>query len=269
MTSTTSQVMANDGLGLLARHWSCENPVARVLIVHGLGEHSGRYEHVGEYLVQQGFEVVSFDLRGHGASGGDRVHLESFDEYLDDLEVVAAELKRDIPLIIYGHSMGGLIAASYGVSTRPQPDLYVLSAPAIAAEVPLHLRVIAKVGSRLRPRMYFPNSIKGEQLSRDPAVGEKYFADPLVETRTTARFGAVFIAQMEGIADKIGRLVTPTLVVHGAEDELVPPQASAPLAALPGVERKLFAGLRHEIHNEPERDDVLGFVAGWLKAQLA
>ncbi len=84
-----------------------------------------------------------------------------------------------------------------------------------------------------------------------------------------ARFGAEFIAQMDSMADKISSIVAPVLVIHGAEDELVPPHASAPLAALPNVERKLFAGLRHEIHNEPEKEDVLGFVVTWLDAQLA
>ena len=269
MTSTTSQLMANDGLGLLVRHWACDNPRANVLIVHGLGEHSGRYEHVGDFLVGEGFGVLSYDQRGHGASGGDRVHLESFEEYLDDLELVASEIGSDLPLIIYGHSMGGLVAASYGASSRPQPELYVLSAPALAAEVPGPLRLAAKVVSRIRPGTYFPSSIKGEQLSRDPSVGVKYFADPLVETKTTAKFGAVFLGQMDAIEDKLGRLTTPTLVIHGAEDELVPPYASAPLAALPNVERKLFPGLRHETHNEPEQADVLGFVASWLKDQLA
>jgi len=260
--------MANDGLGLLVRHWSCENPIARVLIVHGLGEHSGRYEHVGDFLVDEGFDVVAFDQRGHGASGGDRVDIESFDEFLDDVEVVVDELANDVPLVIYGHSMGGLVVASYAVTDRSQPALYVLSAPALSAEVPAPLRLAARVFSRVRPGMQFPSSIKAEQLSRDPEVGKAYFADPLVETHTTARFGAVFLAQMDAVKDNLGDLTTPTLVIHGADDELVPPQASAPLAALPSVDRKLFAGLRHETHNEPEQDEVLAYVTTWLEAHL-
>jgi len=269
MTSTTAQLMANDGVGLLTRHWSSDNPIARILLVHGLGEHSGRYEHVGEYFAENGFAVTAFDQRGHGASGGGRVDLDSFEEYLDDLEVVRDEIPSDLPLIVYGHSMGGLVAASFAVSDRSQPALYVLSAPALAAEVPTLLRVAAKVIGRIRPATYLPNSIKGEQLSRDPAVGEKYFADPLVETRSTARFGVALLGQMDYMESKIVDLVTPTLVIHGADDELVPPAASAPLAAVPGVERRLFAGLRHETHNEPEKYDVLGFVVNWLKDQLA
>ncbi|MCP3997191.1 MAG: alpha/beta hydrolase [bacterium] len=269
MTSTTSQLMAHDGLGLLIRHWDCDEAKAHVVLVHGLGEHSGRYDHVGSFLSDAGFAVTSYDQRGHGASGGERVDLESFSEYLDDLELVIGEVGRDVPVVVYGHSMGGLIAASYGMSDRPQPEMYVLSAPALAAEVPTPLKLAAKVLSRVRPTMRLANSIDGEQLSRDPAVGEKYFADPLVESRTTTRFGAEFLAQMSSIRDDYHRLGRPTLVIHGADDELVPPYASAPLAALDNVERKLFAGLRHEIHNEPEQGEVLGFVVSWLEGQLA
>lgn len=269
MTSTTTETTARDGLTLLTRHWACADRRARILLVHGLGEHSGRYEHVGDFFGGHGFEMAAFDLRGHGASGGSRVDLETFDEYLEDLEVVFGELPKDVPTVIYGHSMGGLIATSYAIGSRPQPSLYVLSAPALDADLPTPLKIVSKVLSRIRPAMRLPNSIKGSQLSRDPSVGEKYFADPLVTTKGTARFGAALLGQMAHIADELGRLSTPTLVIHGADDELVPPHASAPLAAVVGVERKLFPGLRHETHNEPEQTEVLGFVAGWIEAQLA
>lgn len=268
MTSTTAQTLAADGLGLLIRRWELPNPSARILIIHGVGEHSGRYEHVGAFFVDRGFDVTAFDLRGHGRSGGTRMDIKSFDDYLDDVSVVFEEIPADVPRIIYGHSMGGLIAASYGMSDRPQPDLYVLSAPALSADVPVYLRWGAKILTRIKPGIRVPNSIKGEQLSRDPAVGEKYFADPLVETKGTARFGALLFAQMDALRSQYKELTRPTLVIHGAEDSLVPPQASAPLAALGNVERKLFAGLRHETHNEPEQAEVLGFVAAWLDDHL-
>jgi len=268
MSSTTEQMLADDGIQLLLRRWDCAEPRAHILIVHGVGEHSGRWEHVGAFFAERGFDVTSFDLRGHGHSGGDRVHLESFDEFLDDLGTVFDRIPGDLQRIIYGHSMGGLIAAAYGMSDREQPDLYVLSAPALTADVPGYLRWLSKVLNRIRPGLRVANSIKGEQLSRDAAVGEAYFADPLVETKATARFGSVVFELMDSLPDSYSRLRRPTLVIHGAEDPLVPPHASAPLAALENVERKLFPGLRHETHNEPERDEVLGFVAGWLEEKL-
>ncbi len=263
--STTGQLLATDGLGLLVRRWECSEPRARMLLIHGLGEHSGRYEHVGDFFATRGIDVTAFDLRGHGASGGERIDIESFEQYLDDVSAVFDQIPADLPQIMYGHSMGGLIALSYGVSARRQPDLFVLSAPALSAQVPLVLRWGVKILTRVKPGLRVANSIKGEQLSRDPAVGAKYFADPLVETKGTARFGTTLFAQMDSVRGEYAKLTKPTLVIHGADDTLVPPQASAPLAALDNVERKLFAGLRHETHNEPEQRRgarVCGRVAG-------
>lgn len=265
MTSTTGEIVASDGTTLLTRRWEREAPRASVLIVHGLGEHSGRYEHVAAFLVDRGYAVAAFDLRGHGASGGPRVDLDSFSQYLDDLEQMVGEVAE--PLIIYGQSMGGLIATSYAVSTRRQPDAYVLSAPALRAATPALLRLTAKGLTRVAPKLHLPTGIKGEQLSRDPAVGAAYFADPLVNTKATARFGSIVFAEMDRIAPLLPDITRPTLVIHGAQDELVPPAASAPLAGVAGVERKLFPGLRHETHNEPEQDEVLDFVADWLDRQ--
>lgn len=269
MTSTTSSITANDGVTLLTRNWERPDPRAQILLIHGLGEHSGRWEHVGGFFVDRGYAVNSFDLRGHGASGGRRVHIEDYNEFLDDVELMLAEMPDDTPSVIYGHSMGGLIGTGYAVSDRPQPDYYVLSAPALEADIPAALQIASKLLRRVVPKLPLPNSVKGEQLSRDASVGERYFADPLVQTKATANFGTVMLEAMTSVRERLDHFTQPALVIHGADDPLVPPQASAPLAAVPSVERKLFPGLRHETHNEPERDEVLGFVADWLDNQLA
>jgi alpha-beta hydrolase superfamily lysophospholipase len=268
MTSTTSSITTADGLTLLTRLWKCPDPKAHVLLIHGLGEHSGRWDNVGSFLVDRGYTAHSFDLRGHGGSGGRRVHIESFDDFLDDVELVFNELPEHLPRVIYAHSMGGLIATGYAVSDRRQPDLYVLSAPALEADIPVPLQITSKVLGRVVPKLPLPNSVKGDQLSRDPSVGERYFADPLVQTKATTGFGSVMLEAMSVVRGRLDSFTRPALVIHGADDPLVPPQASAPLAAVPAVERKLFPGLRHETHHEPEKDEVLGFVADWLDAQL-
>lgn len=267
MTSVTGTFSTADGTELFTRHWECAESRARMLIVHGIGEHSGRWEHVGSYFAAAGFDVYSYDQRGHGRTSDGPVDVESFDQFLDDIEQQLSGL--DEPVVIYGHSMGGLIATAYAESDRPQPDLYVLSAPALSASVPAVLRLAATVLSKVTPSMAMKNPIKGEQLSRDPAVAEAYFADPLVYEKATTRFGNAFLNAMDRAREAVDQIRRPILVIHGANDELVPPSASAPLAAVPTVERKLFPGLRHEIHNEPEQDEVLGFVAAWLDDQLA
>ena len=269
MTSRTRQVTVDDGTVLYARHWVNEDPAGTVLIVHGVAEHSGRWEHVGEFLVSAGFDVHSYDMRGHGRSGGRPMYVESFDQYLNDLETMLAGVRiPERPVAVYGHSLGGLIAASYGVSHRPQPDLYVLSAPALGSTTPRVLRAFALAFGGLIPKLTAPTAISKDQLSRDPSVGIAYMADPYVHSRGTLRLGREVFRTMAATNRRLADLTTPTLVIHGAADRLVPPAASAPLAALPVVERKVFAGLAHEMHNEPEADVVLRFVADWLKAHL-
>lgn len=191
--------------------------------------------------------------------------VEHFDEFGDDLETMVRKARsRGRPLAVYGHSLGGLVALSYGVSDRPQPDCYVLSAPALGSTTPKVLRAVAFVFGGLLPKVTAPTVFKKEQLSRDPAVGDAYEADPHTHGKSSLRLGKEAFRAMAETKQRLDRLARPTLVIHGADDDLVPPAISAPLAALPVVERKVFAGLRHELHNEPERDEVLGYVSDWL-----
>ncbi len=268
MTSSSGSLMTHDGVCLLTRHWETSQPRAAMLLVHGVSEHVGRWSHVADFFAARGYEVHAYDHRGHGGSGGDRIHVDEFEHYVADLQLVVERIAGDLPLVIYGHSMGGLIATAYAESDRPQPDLYVLSAPALAAEVPGALRVVAKLAGRVLPGVRMQAPTKGEQLSRDPAVGEAYFADPLVDLKGTARFGSELFQAMEETTANLHQIRTPALVIHGGDDTLVPPAASAPLAAVEGVERRVFPGLRHEMHNEPEAKEVLAFVAGWLDDQI-
>jgi alpha-beta hydrolase superfamily lysophospholipase len=263
------ELTVRDGIELRTRHWACDDPKGRVLIVHGLAEHCGRWEHVGEFLRDRGYDTWGYDWRGHGESGGTRGHAERFDDMVDDLAEVFASLPIDRPRCIYGHSMGGLIAATYAVSDREQPDAFVLSAPALAADLPAPLRLAARILPKVAPKLRLKSPIKGEHLSRDPSVAERYFADPLLQMGNSAQFGNEALETMESTRSQLSRIRVPTLVVHGAEDELIAPAASAPLAAVPVVKRRLFAGLRHEIHNEPEQDQVLGEIADWLDEQVA
>lgn len=271
MDDRTGALEAADGTILFTREWIAGDPKASMLIVHGLGEHCARWDHVGRYFADRGYAVYSFDLRGHGRSGGSRIDVEAFDEFVADVSLVARYdvMPAGLPWVLYGHSMGGLISARYLESAEPQPAAAVLSAPALSADVPVALRWTAKGLGSILPTMRFPNSIKGEQLSRDPAVGEVYFADPLVETKATARFGKELFAAQDDTLARIDRIDVPTLVVHGADDDLVPTSASEPLEQLDCVERRVYDGQRHEIHNEPEQHELLDDVYDWLESTLA
>ena len=254
------------GVTELTRRWRAENPWAVLLIVHGLGEHSGRYEETGRLLAGAGIEVFGFDLLGHGASGGRRADVPSWDAFL---EQVADNLGRAMgegrPAVLLGHSLGGLIAASYTRSRHRQPDLVALSAPALDAAMPRWKRRAAPVLGKWAPGLPVPNRIRPHHLSRDPAVGEAYRADPLTTARTRARLGAMIIGQMDKFNRSLDAYSAPTLLLHGDDDPVVPPAVTVRLGERPSVERKTYPGLRHEIFNEPEGPQVTEDLAAWIR----
>jgi acylglycerol lipase len=272
MRESTGNLSTKDGIEIFTRAWTPDGvPERGMLIVHGIAEHCGRWDHVGVFFSERGYAVTSFDLRGHGQSGGVRGHVEHFSDFLDDIEgiVKSGLVRTDLPWVLYGHSLGGFISTCYLAEDRPHPDAAVLSAPALAAEIPFATRVAAQVAGRVLPRLALPNPIDLDHLSRDPSVGEAYDADPLVYQKATTRLALESFAAQDRIQHEIEAITTPTLVIHGSEDTLVPPAASAPLAKVESVDRKVYPGLRHELHNEPEQNQVLSEVAAWLDATLA
>jgi len=268
---TEGTFQTSDGIDLFTRSWTIENPRYEVLLVHGLGEHCGRWDGPMSHLTHRGANVYTFDLRGHGQSGGIPGDVERFDQFYDDISEMAdaTVAASGRPWVLYGHSLGGLQCAGYLIDNRvPQPNIAVLSAPAMEADVPWTLKAAASVLGRVTPGVRVANSIEGEQLSKHPAVGEAYFADPLVQTKPTARFGKCFFDEQARLSDLHGSITTPTFVIHGADDPLVPPSASAGLAASEGVDRRVYPTLRHEVHFEVEGPEVMADVADWIDAKL-
>lgn len=266
MTSIVSTTIGPRRTSVLTRRWEAADPWAAILIVHGIAEHSGRYEHVGDHFVEHGIDVTSFDLPGFGASEGRRAHIHVFDDYTDDVEVHLAMIRERAPyVVVYGHSLGGLIALRYALSSHPQPDAYVLSAPALESTAPKALELLAKGLERVAPTLAVANPIKGEQLSRDPAIGDAYFADPLVHTKVTVQLGNEIMRAMEETRARLGEFSTPALVVHGGSDTLVTPQSTAILGTLPNVTRKLFPDFRHEPHNEIGKEEALDYIVTWIR----
>lgn len=273
--SIISRVTIADGTELLVRQWpaggQADGPAAFVLLVHGLGEHSGRYEHVGEQLAGAGFDVAAYDQRGNGGSSGRRGHVDRWSQLHDDLQErlhAVRDAAEGRPIVLYGHSMGGLVVLGYLLTDRAGPDLVVLTAPGLDSTLPGWKQAAAKVLGRIAPTMPIPNSIDGSTLSRDPGVAEKVANDPACAHASTARFGAEGLAEQVRVRRDYGRLTLPTLVLHGLDDGLVPAAASEVLATLPNVERRTYPGLRHELHNEPEGPAILDEVMAWLRARI-
>ncbi len=268
-----------DGLGLHLRHWPtpAAAPRGTVLLVHGLGEHVGRYAHVALALNDAGWHASGFDQRGHGRSGGRQGVVAAADSLLDDLGAVidAVRPRAPGPLVLLGHSMGGAVAARFvAEALAPQPaawsrrlDGLVLSSPALRAHLSAWQRLQLALGERLMPDMPQRNGIDPRGLSHDAASVAAYTADPLVHPRISARLARFILDAGAQVRAAAPRWTLPTLLMWGGADRIVDPGGShafaraAPAAVLTANE---FGGLRHEIFNEVEREGVLMRLTQWL-----
>lgn len=269
MTSTAFPAQTPNGTHELVRRWEPQGPTrAEMVLCHGLAEHSGRYEAVGDRFAAAGIGVTAYDQVGFGASGGRRAWVDEWSEVLDQIQrhVVGAK-QANLPVVLLGHSGGGLFALEYALSERPRPDLLALSAPSLDGGAAWQ-RLTASLLAAFLPTLRIPNTIKASQLSRDPSVGEAYFADPLVETKTTTRYGNEMFSAMKRVQSAVDGLDIPTLILHGATDTIVPPQTSAALAGVGNVERRLYPALRHELFNEPEGPQIVDDVTAWISDRL-
>lgn len=269
-----------DGLPLHLRAWPARgDALGRVLIVHGLGEHIGRYDAVAAALNAAGWQVHGYDQRGHGRSGGARGVLPTSDALLEDLARVLDHLDETAPargpLVLLGHSMGGAVAARFvaeSLASWPAtwariPDGLVLSSPALDPGMTPLKWLRLWIGERLLPDFADANGLRPEWISHDPEVVRAYVADPLVHDRLTARLGRFIVDAGARVRALAPAWMVPTLLMWAGADRCVDPAGSAAMAATaPGsvVEARPFPGLAHEIFNEPERDQVLAHLTGWL-----
>jgi len=260
---------------LYRQSWSPDDePRAAILLVHGLGEHSGRYAYLAEHCTARGFDVHAVDHYGHGKSEGMAGHVERFSVFLDGLRALRDSVRdSERPLFLLGHSMGGLIAARFLVEDQASFRACVLSGPALLSDAAPSALVMAivRLVSWLAPTAPLLG-LDPSGVSRDPDVVAAYVRDPLVHHgKSTARLIVELTAAMQAGLAEAPTIELPLLLMHGEADKLTSPSGSQALyERVRSTDKtlRLYPGLYHEIFNEPERDQVLGEMSAWLEAHL-
>ncbi len=265
---------SKDGLHFFAQEWRPDGDIrAAVALVHGLGEHLGRYQHVAQYFNRYGLGVVSMDLRGHGRTQGVRGHAsyDAINEDIDHLLEETAGRYPELPIFLYGHSLGGALVLYYALKRRPHLKGVLCTSPGlIPAQDPGGKIVLAKWMSVLAPGFTMTNGLDVSGLSHDPAVATAYQADPLVHDKISARLGLDLIQDGQWIIAHAAEFPLPLLLMQGSADRLVNPSGAKQFGAQAKGEFtfKLFEGWYHELHNEVEKEAVLKEMVTWVEQQL-
>ena len=263
-------ITSADGTALALRRWSPAGPPAgEVLLVHGLAEHCGRYEHVAAALVRAGLRTTFVALRGHGASGGRRGHVDRWGQYEEDLRAAAATIEG--PFSIVAHSMGGLVTLSaLEAGLDREITGLALSNPllGVAVQAPAIKVKAAVLLSKLLPRLPLSNELDVQDISRDPEVVRAYRSDPEVYATITPRWYTECLAAQRRVLAAAPSYTRPLLMLLGTGDRICDHAAAAAFAERYGAGDKrtvVFDGYYHELFNEPEKDAVLAEVTGWLR----
>jgi alpha-beta hydrolase superfamily lysophospholipase len=278
MKHRTGHFQGARGMSVYYQYWVPESPPkALILIVHGAGEHSGRYERVARHLTDHDYVVAALDHPNHGQSDGTYGHVDSFDDFLETLDTFHQQVSAEftgVPQIILGHSMGGLISTLYLLQHQGSFLGCVLSAPAIKTDIKpgvlqmLLIRLLSRVAPKVGVLQLDANGV-----SRDPAEVKKYVSDPLVNhTKMTARMVGELFKAMHRIQSDAGQIALPMLLLHGEADAMAAADGSRFLHGhISSIDKtlKIYPGLYHEILNEPEREQVLSDVLEWCDKQVA
>jgi alpha-beta hydrolase superfamily lysophospholipase len=272
--TTLSTFVASDGDNVVIQDWPLEAGVrvrGVVILVHGLGEHAGRYDHVARQLNAWGFAVRGYDQCGHGESGGAPGSLPTDTRLLDDLADIVdstrARMDKGTPLIVLGHSMGGLVAGRFvSLGIRPVDGL-VMSSPALNPGLSAFQKLLIAVLPKLFPNLRVGNGVNAHFISHDPAVVAAYLSDKLVHDRISARLARFIATAGPATVALASSWTVPTLLMYAGDDRLVAPQGSHDFAAAAPtavVTTHCFEGLYHEIFNELDATPVFAALSKWL-----
>lgn len=266
-----------DGLQIFAQGWESTviQPKAVVCLVHGLGEHSSRYAHVGESLARDGFILFASDLRGHGRSGGVRGHISSIEDFMTDIDLLLVQARTrypGLPIILYGHSLGGIQVLHYGLIRKPNIKGVIATSPGLHTELEKQQGKVlaAKVLGSLIPNTLLASGLDPKGISRDEKVVQTYIADPLVHDKISLGFGKIMLGVTDWTLEHAGEFPLPLLLMHGKADKIAFPSSSTEFAA--SMKGKatlvLWDDAAHELHNEFEKEEFFKTMKLWMNARL-
>jgi acylglycerol lipase len=268
---------AHDNLDIFAQAWepTMPQPKAVVCLVHGLGEHTSRYAHVAEAFGKQGYVLFGADLRGHGRSGGARGHISSIEDFMRDIDFSLEQAHThypDLPIILYGHSLGGIQVLHYGLTRKPNIKGVIATASGLhtALEQQKVKIMMAKILGSIMPNTSIPSGLDPKTISRDEKVVQAYINDPLVHYQISLGFGKIMVGVTSWTLAHAGEFQLPLLLMHGKADVLAFPSSSIEFAA-PLKEKAtlvLWDKAYHELHNEPEKEEVFKTMISWMDARL-
>lgn len=264
----------NDQKKIYGSYWLIEKPKAIIGIVHGLGEHCRRYDHVATYFNQQGYSVLGYDRHGHGRSDGPRGHASSYEVYLDEIDLLLGkmnDLNPAIPALLYGHSMGGQLVLLHVLQRQPNLKALISSAPVIrlAFDPPAFTLILGKLMRQIFPGFSQPNGLDPAALSHDPEVVKAYIEDPLVHNKVSTVTALGTLQNAKWLDNYSGQMPVPTLLMHGQEDKITSCAGTQDFHQRVGnTDFKMWEGSFHEIHNELNKAEVLQFTSRWVASQL-
>ena len=265
-----------DGLQLFGQSWQPEDqPRAVICLVHGLGEHSGRYVHVADSLIQAGYTLIFFDLRGHGKSEGPRGYTPSYEALMKDISSLLEVANKQFPQLssfLYGHSLGGNLVLNYILRHQPQLKGVIVTGPwlRLAFEPPRFKIILAQITNYIWPSFSQKSGLDTKAISRDPEVVYAYENDPLGHDHISARMFIGIYQAGQWALEHASEFSLPLLLMHGGADKLSSIEASKEFdRKIPKkCTFKIWDGLYHEIHNEPEREEVFKFLIDWLDKEV-
>jgi acylglycerol lipase len=263
-------VESADGIKIAYRAWPRAGTQITFAVVHGLGDHAGRYERFARGMANHGMGTFAVDLRGHGMSPGQRGHVDSWSQWTDDVSAFVKHVAAvaDSEVVPLGHSFGGAALLSTVLAGKlPSTRRFVVSSPALKLKVvvPAWKMKLATVASRLMPRLAMGNEVDPKSISRIPDVVEAYRTDPLVHSKISSRLGIEFLAATKHILDHAGEIKIPFLILAGTDDRLVDPLGSEELhdRSTSMSELRLLEGRYHEPFNDRDNEEVFTLITNW------